>query len=366
MNTPRRKPGASRAEDRAPPSGSGAMPIRSASLRLDHVRRRRRPRAGPAAGRLLPVERRLRVLHPADPRPASASTARQRGGAQDQGVRLDRRRPGGAVLLRGAQQGLAVHPLPRPAARREGGLRRLHAAPLGAHVRGLEDRRDPAARPAPRPAGRAEARPAAQRRGARRRPGWLQPGADSRPGTAPARPALRAADQHLARRPAPTTCARRSSPPSTSRPGGRPRSCSSRTGPCPTSSPPRSGTWSRTARSRSRHVEMADERRPRPGPRRRAAGQRARDRRADGRRRRQRPRPVREAAPADRGRRRHRRVGPVGVRRVRRGRRRPSYAARPTPTRSGASSASATRSTTRPWSTAAAPCWPPAATPTWR
>ena len=96
--------------------GGGADPL--GQLRLDHVRRGPGARARSAAGRLLPLERRLRVLHPPDPGPGRPLLPGQRRGAQDQGLRLDRRRPGGAVLLRGPQQGLAVQPLAQPGARR--------------------------------------------------------------------------------------------------------------------------------------------------------------------------------------------------------------------------------------------------------
>ena len=50
---------------------SAAVPIRSASFVSVMCDAARGPRARPAGRRLLPVERRLRVLHPAAPRPAS-------------------------------------------------------------------------------------------------------------------------------------------------------------------------------------------------------------------------------------------------------------------------------------------------------
>ena len=79
MNTPRAKPGASAAETEAARRGRrGADPL--GVLRLDHVRRRDGPRARPAGRRLLPVERRLRVLHPADPRPRRPLLPGQRRG----------------------------------------------------------------------------------------------------------------------------------------------------------------------------------------------------------------------------------------------------------------------------------------------
>src|SRR5215831_3356637 len=93
------------------------------------------PRA--AAGRLLPVERRLRVHHPAAARQHRPALPGQRGGAQDQDVRLDRRGPGGPLLLRGPEQDLDV---PGPRAARPAGaprVRRVDAAPLGTHVRGV-------------------------------------------------------------------------------------------------------------------------------------------------------------------------------------------------------------------------------------
>ena len=110
MNTPRQKPGASRAEVAAA-ARLGAVPIRSASFvsimcDADVVRERGLPLADyflwnddfEYSTRL--IRGRVGLYCPT-----------QRGGAQDQDVRLDRRRPGGAVLLRGAQQGLAVHPV---------------------------------------------------------------------------------------------------------------------------------------------------------------------------------------------------------------------------------------------------------------
>ncbi len=135
----------SRGEGRGDPHPFGVV-------RVDHVRRGRGPRAGVPVGRLLPLERRLRVLHPADPGPRRALLPAQCRGAQDEGVRLDRRRPRRAVLLRGTQQGVAVHPLPWPAADGEGRLRGVHAASLGTHVREVAGPHHPAACPGPRPA----------------------------------------------------------------------------------------------------------------------------------------------------------------------------------------------------------------------
>ena len=107
-------------------------------LRLADVRRAGGPRAWPARGRLLLVERRLRVLHEADPRARRPLGPGQRRGAQDQDVRLDRRRPGGAVLPGGPQQGLAVHPQRRADPGREGALCRLDATTVGPDVRALD------------------------------------------------------------------------------------------------------------------------------------------------------------------------------------------------------------------------------------
>jgi len=58
----------------------------------------------------------------------------QRGAAQDQGARLDRHRPRGAVLLRGAQQALDAPALALPRRVGEGALRRIVAAALGTHL----------------------------------------------------------------------------------------------------------------------------------------------------------------------------------------------------------------------------------------
>ena len=215
-------------------------------VRLDHVRRRRGPRARAAAGRLLPLERRLRVLHPADPRPRRPLLPGQRGAAQDQGLRLHRRRPGGAVLLRGAQQGLAVHPLARPDAGGEGGLRRLHPAPLGAHLRQVR-------RPTHAAAGAgqgAQGRAGAAARGPTR-PCSTGTGAEAGHDAA-ARAAVRPADQHVRRRPGrlPARGVRlhRARADPATRPGG---ARAGRPGAAP-SSPTRSPGWPGRARSRSR------------------------------------------------------------------------------------------------------------------
>ena len=75
MNTPRGKPFASRAE-RAAAAAARLRADPFGLVRLDPRRRGRVPAARPAAGRLLPVERRLRVHHPAAARPTPACSAR--------------------------------------------------------------------------------------------------------------------------------------------------------------------------------------------------------------------------------------------------------------------------------------------------
>ena len=182
------------------------------------------PRA--ADRRLLPVERRLRVLHPAHPWRGRAARPGQRGGAQDARVRLDRRRPGGALLLRGPQQGVAVHPLEWPEPGREG---RSTAGPrMRRWVRTFVRSED---RSTLRRAGLRGLR-AGLRAAPRANAVVLEEAGLDRAGRHPhARPAVRRADQHLRRRPARL-------PPRgvplhgrASRPGRPPRSCSSRTGP---------------------------------------------------------------------------------------------------------------------------------------
>jgi len=131
------------------PRGRGHR-VRPDPLRLLRVRprgRRRVPAPRPAAGGLLPVERRLRVHHPAAARPGRAAVPGQRRRAQDPGVRVDGRRPGRPVLLRGAQQGLdaQVRPGARPGRARP--VRRGDAAPLGPHLRPVRPARSAAGRP---------------------------------------------------------------------------------------------------------------------------------------------------------------------------------------------------------------------------
>jgi hypothetical protein len=103
-------------------------------VRLDPGGGRGMPSARPAAGGLLPVERRLRVHHPAAARPGRPALPGQRGRAQDGQVRLDRLRPRGALLLRGQEQDLDVQGSLAARARRASGVRRLDAAPLGTHL----------------------------------------------------------------------------------------------------------------------------------------------------------------------------------------------------------------------------------------
>jgi hypothetical protein len=106
-------------------------------VRLDPRGRRGMPPARPAAGGLLPVERRLRVHHPAAARQRRPALPGQRRRSQDGGVRLDRYRPRGALLLRGQEQDLDVPGSRAARPRRAGGVRRLDAAPLGTHLRAL-------------------------------------------------------------------------------------------------------------------------------------------------------------------------------------------------------------------------------------
>src|SRR5690606_38233952 len=110
--------------------------------------------------RLLHLERRLRVLG-APPAPRDRPVgAGERRRAPHQGVRGDGRRPGRALLLRGAQQDLDDHALvvPRPARARA--LQRCERTALVPHV--------PPERAARRAAARGRARPA--RRGPARTP----------------------------------------------------------------------------------------------------------------------------------------------------------------------------------------------------
>ncbi len=143
---------------------SGAIPV----VRLLPAQRPRDTRrARPAAQRLLPVERRLRVHHPAAEAGHGLLRARQRSGAQDQGVRLKRRRPGPTVLLRSAQQMLGAAPLGRQF--HAGGIRRTAAqdpAPMGADHHALARPKTDVLLPWARPAGRPRHEPTEQRRAA--------------------------------------------------------------------------------------------------------------------------------------------------------------------------------------------------------
>ena len=135
-------------------------------VRVDPGGRRPVPGAGPAAGRLLPVERRLRVHRPAAPRPGRPALPGQRRGAQDRHVRLDRRRPRAAVLLRGAEQGLDAAGRLLAGPRGAGAVRRRDAAPLGPHVRQVLRPGHAAVLPHLGPRGGSADQPAAHRGGA--------------------------------------------------------------------------------------------------------------------------------------------------------------------------------------------------------
>ena len=116
--------------------GHRGLPAHPLSLvRVDPRGCRPVPGPGPAPGRLLPVERRLRVHRPAAARPGRPALPGQRRSAQDGDVRLDRRGSRPAVLLRGAEQDLDAAGRLLAGPRRAGAVRRRHAAPLGPHVR---------------------------------------------------------------------------------------------------------------------------------------------------------------------------------------------------------------------------------------
>ena len=136
MNTPRSKPFAGQAE-RVRGRGGGLPADPFGIVCLGPRGRRGVPPARPAAGGLLPVERRLRVHHPAAARPGRPALPGQRRRAQDGHVRLDGHRPRGALLLRGPEQDLDVQGSLAARARRAGGVHRLDAAPLGTHLRPL-------------------------------------------------------------------------------------------------------------------------------------------------------------------------------------------------------------------------------------
>ncbi len=356
MNTPRRKPGARRAEVRAA-ERVGAVPVRSASfvsIMCDAaaVRERGLPVADyflwnddfEYSTRLIRDRVGLHV-------PASVVTHKTaKFGATD----VD---PGERFFFEVRNKVWLFSRSRSLSAGREGAVRRLHDPPLGTHRRPLRRPTHPAPGGIPRPPRRAATRPARQRRGPRG--GRL----DRRRPHARPRTAVLAADEHVRRRPARVPAGgvrlhRRGADPA----AGAGRARAGRPG-------------GRGARRRDRAAQGGEpggrdprgdarEPRPRPGPRRRPAGQRPRGRGPDGRRRREPARPLREAAARRRVRRGHRGLGTAGVRRLDRRRGGAPYAADGRPTRSAASSASATRSTTPRWSTGAARCWPPAATPT--
>ncbi len=168
------------------------------------------------------------------------------------GLRLDRRRPGRAVLLRGPQQGVDVRAVARPEPAREGAVRRLDGAALGAHLR--------------RVLGPAGAPRRALRRGLRaglRRPrSNAEVLADARPPLAArGRPAaVHAAGEHLGPATTPSLPPRgRASPRRRPRPARRTRWCWSRTGPVPgRAGRARSRTSSRPLPMPVVHLELPD------------------------------------------------------------------------------------------------------------
>ena len=355
MNTPRQKPGASRAEV-ASAARLDSIPIRSASfvsIMCD---------AGAVRERGLPIadyflwnddfEYSTRLIRDR----VGLYVPGQRGAAQDEDLRLHRRRPGGAVLLRGAQQGLAVHPLARTEAGGEGGLRRLDAAPLGAHLRPVAGPTHAAHGDAPGARRRPAQRSAAQRDRAGRRcveSHTLPPGepfallistyAGDRPDYLRAAFVSTVHDQ--TRRPAQVVLVQ--------------------DGPVSAELAAEIARLMADSPVPVTHVEMPTNVGLGPAL---DAGLRASEHEIVARMDADDvsvPDAVREAAAADRGGCRHRGLGPLGVR-YRRSRTWSAVVRRPrTRTRSAASYGSATRSTTRPWSTGAAPSRPPGGTPTW-
>ena len=299
---------ARRLRGRATGRGRGGLPAgplapRSSRSRATRPRVRER---GPAGRRLLPLERRLRVLHPADPRrrrpvvPGHLVVHKTRtfGSTDvDPGERffLEVRNK---VWLFSRSRGLS------PAEKAP--LRRLDAAPLGPHVRPLDRPPHAGPRPAPRAGHRAAHPPPAQRGGAGR--GRLRP--RTRASTSP----LPRGSRSRCCSPcgAVTTrgsCARRSPPASRSRPGAPTRWCSCRTARSPTSWRPRSRALVEASPVPRRPRGAGGERRPRPGPGPRrwpacdheiVARMDADDVSL--------PDPVRQADPAGRGRRGHRRL----------------------------------------------------------
>ena len=298
MNTPRAKPGASAAELRRPPGGGlRADPVRL--VRVGHVRRGPGPRAGAAGRRLLLVERRLRVLHPADPRRGRALRARTASWCTrprsfgstdaDPGERffyevrnkvwMFTRSPGlspGREGSRTAARPRDAGPAPSPAP----SDRRTLARGLGRGlVTGLPSGPGPTGsccRGRLVPARRASATSARA------------------PGAAAVLPAPRGVRR---RRPAPS-CATRSPRACRSRPAARRRSCWSRTARSPTSWPPPSPELVATARCAVDHVVIEENLGLGPALDRGPGRLRPRDRRPDGRRRRQPALPVRAAGPA--------------------------------------------------------------------
>ncbi len=235
MNTPRPKPGrlGRRAGGRRR-GGLRADPL--GVVRLDHVRRRGGPRARPAGRRLLPVERRLRVLHPADPRrrrplrarPAWWCTRPRSFGSTDAD-------PGERFFYEVRNKVWLFTRSTGPDPGREGAVRRLDRPPLGAHVRALAATAARCARGLRPRAGRRPAQPpAAQRRGARRGRLVAARGGAGRRTRASRSPCCSRCTAATTR----TSCATRSRPACTTRPGAPTRWCSSRTARSPTSWPP--------------------------------------------------------------------------------------------------------------------------------
>ena len=135
MNTPRAKPFASRGG--AARRGRGRLRADPVGLvRVDPGRCRADPAARPAAGRLLPVERRLRVHHPAAARPDRAGSARPAWWCTRPGrSAAPTRDPGARFFYEVRNKIWTLQARGALSARRAGAVRRRHAAPLGPHVR---------------------------------------------------------------------------------------------------------------------------------------------------------------------------------------------------------------------------------------
>ena len=241
MNTPRRKPGARRAEVRAA-ERVGAVPVRSASFvsimcDATAVRERGLPVADyflwnddfEYSTRLIRDRVGLHV-------PASVVTHKTaKFGATD----VD---PGERFFFEVRNKVWLFSRSRSLSAGREGAVRRLHDPPLGTHRRPLRRPPHPAPGGSARPAGRAATRPARQRGGPRG--GRL----DRRRPHARPRTAVLAADEHVRRRPARVPAGgvrlhrRRADP------AARRRSCSCRTARWARSSAPRSSGSRRRAR----------------------------------------------------------------------------------------------------------------------